>query len=588
MDVDNRQHTWSGNDFAILGLLAAAAIVLGSPGLFTAGLDWSDAPLHTFDGIFILEFVRAWPLDHARDWAEQFYLRHPALGIGVYYPPGFALIEAAVFAIFGVSIAAARATVLAFAAGALALLYDLGRRWFGRASGLFAALLLVTMPHGVAWLRDVMLEWPATFWILAALAAYDRDRQQPRARWALATWAAVVMAFLTKQTAGFIGPVIVLHAHLQPSRAAYWRRAGAAGGMLFAAAVIAVYVTLTKQVAALPSRLLSPEIDLAFYPRHLPEIVGWPLVPLLVPAVAALCIRIRRGPPLLILLAAVAWFAFSSVIEAKEARYFFFALPFLSLALASLLPIELGSTSRERRRADASTSPERQRAGGTARDRSSEPDFANRGNRLSAGWSRVGIALISILTIAQTSIALRQPDRSLPRYAAAVDFLAGRPDGDLVLIDAVRDGQFIFDLYDRPDTRDRIIPIRASKLLYARAAREKYDYRQFVDSPADVVALLDRYGIRYLVIESALPHTSYTDADPPPRRMLRELLAGDARFRRVGSWPLRCGDPAWDAVELQVYEYPACPPRASDTLTFSMPSMGRDVTLRLPPRPTGN
>ena len=574
MDVDNRQHTWNGSDFAILGLLTAVAIVLGSPGLFSAGLDWSDAPLHTFDGIFLLEFVRAWPLDHARDWAEQFYLRHPALGIGVYYPPGFALIEAAVFAVFGVSIAAARATVIAFAAGALALLYDLGRRWFGRAAGLFAALLLVTMPHGVAWLRDVMLEWPATFWILAALAAYDRDRQQPRTRWALATWAAVLMAFLTKQTAGFIGPVIVLHTLLRPGRVAFWRRAGAVGGLLSATTVIAVYVTLTKQVAALPSRLLSPEIDFQFYPRHLPEIIGWPLVPFVVLAFIWSIFRVRQGPYALILLAAIAWFVFCSVIEAKEPRYFFFALPFLELAVSGVFSSIFHPQTSRRQRACEKFFP-----------RSPDTHAGSIDPRESSRTSTAGIAIFLIVVTLLSSRAVRLPIPLLPRYAAAVDLLADRPDADLVLIDAVRDGQFIFDLYDRPDTRDRIIPLRASKLLYARAAREKYDYRQFVNSPADIVALLDRYGIRYIVLESALPHTSYTDADPPPRRLLRDLLTGDPRFRRVASWPLRCGDPAWDAVELQVYEYPSCPPRASDTLTFSMPSMGRDVTLRLPPRP---
>ncbi|OQZ06350.1 MAG: hypothetical protein B6D36_05400, partial [Planctomycetes bacterium UTPLA1] len=150
-------------------LILIAVLLTGAPGITEGGLGWSDAPNHTFDGVFVYEFFRNWPLDHAREWAEQFYLRYPALGIIVYYPPGFAVVEAGLFAIFGVNIAVARATVLVFAFGAGWLMYLLGRRWFDRPTGLLASLLLITCPHGLLWMNDVMLEWPATFWILASV-----------------------------------------------------------------------------------------------------------------------------------------------------------------------------------------------------------------------------------------------------------------------------------------------------------------------------------------------------------------------------------------------------------------------------------
>src|ERR1044071_5957898 len=94
---------------AIAALVIAFAIALmAGPQITQGGLGWSDAPNHTFDGIFILDFIRAWPIDHARAWAEQFYLRYPALGILVYYPPGFAVLEAISFAILCVTLLAAR------------------------------------------------------------------------------------------------------------------------------------------------------------------------------------------------------------------------------------------------------------------------------------------------------------------------------------------------------------------------------------------------------------------------------------------------------------------------------------------------
>ena len=99
----------------------------------------------------------------------------------------------------------------------------------------------------------------------------------------------------------------------------------------------------------------------------------------------------------------------------------------------------------------------------------------------------------------------------------------------------------------------------------------------------DVVALLDRYGIRYIVIESSYPWRHYPEADPAPRQWLRSLLSSDDRFDLLRSWPLDCPDPAWSDVDLRLYIYRDCPPRTADRITLPMPSMGRDVTLSLPP-----
>ena len=155
-----------GPDVACAALILLGVLIVGGPGISKGGLGWSDAPQHTFDGILILELFKQWPIHDLRAWAEQFYLKYPALGILVYWPPGFAVVEAAIFAVFGVSIAAARATVLLYAFAAGLLMFALGWRWFDRWTGLLAALLLITCAHGSLWMNDVMLEWPATFWIL--------------------------------------------------------------------------------------------------------------------------------------------------------------------------------------------------------------------------------------------------------------------------------------------------------------------------------------------------------------------------------------------------------------------------------------
>jgi glycerol uptake facilitator-like aquaporin len=545
----NNSHNHPADLICVIAILLVLALQ-SLPGIASGGLGWSDAPNHTFDGIFILEFFKQHPSGGLCAWAEQFYLHHPALGIVVYYPPGFAIFEAVIFGLFGVNIVTARLTVLLFAAGACLLVYALGRRWFDRWTGLFAALLLVTCPHGTLWLRDVMLEWPATFWILAAVFAYDTDRidfaQGHHRRWAVGLFLCLIMTYMTKQTAGFIFPVLILHAAITGgiARGSYMRQGRFIGPVLLAAICIGAYHLWARQYAALPGQLLRPDFDLSQAINWPGEILGWPLLGVAALGMVTLIARPLNCTHLLLLLWFGAWTGFCLSISAKEPRYFFYAIIPLCFAAPRFL-----------------MAPERMIVWRRDRGR---------------------IVLLSLLVASQWTLTRSQFVGPLPDYAPAVCELAGRADADLVLVDAVRDGEFVFDIYQNKEAQQRLIPLRASKVLYARAAREKYSYQQFVQTPDEIVGLLNRYGIRYIVIESQLPETPYVDADPPPRKLLRELLRSDPRFKLERAWPLRCGDPAWNDVRLCLYSYPGCPPRTSKNLSMSFPAMNREIILQLP------
>lgn len=531
-------------------LILSAILWVAGPGLTAGGLGWSDAPQHVGDGLFVYRFIGDWPLDHPWQWARRFYLQYPSIGLIVYWPPGFALVEAAMFAMFGVSVTTARVTVLGFAFGACWLMDRLGRRWFGNSTGLFAALLLLTCPHGSRWLNDVMLEWPATFWILFAVWAYQKDRDLHRARWAVLFGAAAVGAFLTKQTAGFILPVLLVHALFAADRRRFLLRPALLISVVVAFATTVGYVVLTRRFTALVPQLLAPALDLSVLWRWAPEIIGWPLLPFAVMGGLGLFFKRDRGARGLLAVWLLAWTAFCLMISAKEPRYFFFSLPPLMFAAAGLF----------------------------VRPAAGDDDRRLKPTRRAGLRASVLIALILV----QALLVRRRPTGRLPDYAPAVAALADRPDADLVLVDAVRDGQFAFDVYQNALARHRIIPLRASKLLYARPARARWGYTQFVRDEREILALLDRYAIRYIVIESALPRTHYVAADPPPRKMLRRLLANTDRFTRLGAWPLRCDDPAWDNVELRLYCYDACPPRESKQIDIPVPAMNRVETFELP------
>ena len=542
--LKNSHHT---TDVLFVALILLTLGIVAVPNITEGGLGWSDAPNHTFDGIFILELIKQRPWGHLREWAEQFYLHYPALGIVVYYPPGFAIVEAVMFAILGVNILATRLTVLLFAVGASLLLYALGKRWFDRWTGLFAALLLITCPHGGLWMRDVMLEWPATFWMLAAVHAYERDRASGgQWRWAVALCCCLVMAYMTKQTAGFILPVLMLHALITGGvrRSAYLLQTRFLTSVLIAAGMIGGYHLWAQQYAALPGELLRLDFEIGQMVSWPAEILGWPLLGIALLGLIGLVLSIRRSASIVLVVWFLVWTGFSVCIAAKEPRYLFFSVAPLCLAA---------------------------------------PRFMMKSGRaISWGVDRGRVVLLVLLTAIQLWLSGTKSVGPLPSYAPAVTELVARGDADLVLVDAVRDGQFVFDIYQNPEAKKRLVPLRASKALYARAAREKYSYQQFVQSRADIVELLENYGIRYIVIESQLPNTQYVDADPPPRKMLREFLRDDQRFKLIGQWPLRCDDPAWDDVQLCLYAYPDCPPRNSKTIQMSFPAMKKQIELQLP------
>jgi len=528
-------------DWLATAILIAVTLLFGCREITGGGLGWSDAPQHMMNGAFVRDAVREMPLGRLRPWAEDFYLRHPAIGIIVYWPPGFGMVEAAFFAMAGVSIAVARFAVVAMAAGAVVLLYLLASRWFDRRTGLFAALMLLACPHGQLWLTDVLVEWPAMFWILLTVWLYFRCRDSGRAWAAFATAGAFVMAVLTKQTAGFIGLVLLVHALLDPLARARMKRPASIVSGLLAGCVLAGYFLFARHYAGLTTRLIEFDAsDPFYYFSKLGETAGWPMTLLAAAGILSL-IRSRQAPAGgLLPLWFLAWTGFASLIAAKEPRYFFFALPPLAVWAASCAGVYLA--------------------------------------RVSVG--AVATALVAGLMLVS---AWRSPPARLPRYDAAVHALLDRGDADLVLIDGVRDGQFVVDAYVDPVARSRIIPLRASKLLYARPARERFGLEEFVHSPQDVRQLLDRYGIRYVVMESALPRTEYAEADPPARAVLRETVADQNRFELLAVWPLRCTDPAWNDVELRLYRYRNCPPRTASQITLPIPGMSADVTIALPP-----
>ena len=84
-----------------------------------------------------------------------------------------------------------------------ALVYLLGRRWYGRRTGLLAACLWAGMLHMGKLMYVALTDMLFTMWFTAAIVCADRlvFRRRPSMRrrpWTIALWACMILAAMTK------------------------------------------------------------------------------------------------------------------------------------------------------------------------------------------------------------------------------------------------------------------------------------------------------------------------------------------------------------------------------------------------------
>lgn len=534
--------------------LVLAASVVWCKQITVGGLGWSDAPLHAMDGVFIHDLVRHFPGGSPQAWAESYFAKYPCLGLIVYYPPVFAVVEAAMFAVFGISAAVARLTVVLFALAALLALYWVARQLLDRDSAVFAAAVWAAFPSTVLWSRQVMLEVPAVALVLVCCGLYLKFRSTRRMGWLWAAAAALVLAVLTKQWAAFIGLVMAIDLVVQLG----WRKALTWRTLLLAAVtagLIVGYVVFSWHYAHLSRFLVRGQgwshlLDVrhwAYYLFALPEVLGWAglmfsIIGLLLLAVAE---RVRQVG--FALLWIVVFYVFASVVYHKEPRYFYFVTPPAAMLIGGGLSLAVKGTDLKR-------------------------------------WCE---ALLLVLVCWQFVVSWYVGPGRLSSYRRAASLVhESEPRGalKLVLVDAVRDGQFVFDMRVEQGFEGRAYTLRGSKVLYSRAARMRWQYSPYVETHEDVRRLIDRYGIEYIVVENVPPRTpDWQDFFPPPSRLLREVLADPQRFRKIDEFAV-ADDPrsVWYGVNVEVYRNLQVAPRRSNRLKIPIPAMGRELELILP------
>jgi hypothetical protein len=147
------------------------------------------------------------------DWVTPHYDFIPYLD----KPMFFYWLVAGAYKLFGVSEFSARLPSALAALGCVLLVYDLGRRFASRWSGLWGGLVLLTSPAFMAFSRAVIFDMPLAFFITLALWAFARGEMaggDAGGRFFLVMYGAIAAAMLTKGPIGLAVPALVIGGYL--------------------------------------------------------------------------------------------------------------------------------------------------------------------------------------------------------------------------------------------------------------------------------------------------------------------------------------------------------------------------------------
>lgn len=447
----------------LLALACVALLFMQAP--HGGDFYWSDSPRHALNGVFVMDLIKAMPLDDPAGYAYRYYAQYPALTI-LFYPPLFYFISAPFYALFGVS---QETALLVVALHYLALglgCWRLARYWLPAAPSLAFAALVMWLPEVAFWGRQVMLEVPAfafLVWSAVAVMAYLRGAH---VKWLYLGAALLVLAMYTKIGVAYMGVVYAALVARQHGWAAlrnrhhWWVLILAVLGLVPLAVITLKFGQANVQsVTGIADAVTSRTSwqGWAWYARQIPSQVGWPLA--LLGLAGAAVAAWRRVPGLgLWVLGFAAGYLFFSAIDLKEARHSVFLLPtvvfFAVYLLHELLPRRLAN----------------------------------------------GTLLALVLATAGLTVWTR-PVFYVQGYAqAAAEVARLAPQDSAVMFSGYRDGAFIFNMRAREDRRDLHV-LRADKLLLGISVRRELGVEQKGLTESQIAEAINASGVHYVVMQ---------------------------------------------------------------------------------------
>jgi hypothetical protein len=170
---------------------------------------YSDAPRHALNGVFILDFFSGFQFQNPMQYAKTYYDQYPAITIG-FYPPLVSFIMAAFYAIFGVSHFTAQLCIASFHAGLGVGSYLLARRSLDSLPALAVAVITLTAPVVSMWGSQVMLDVPATCFLIWSVIFLCKWMDESNQRHLVTAVILFIAGLYTKQVIAFLALPVLL------------------------------------------------------------------------------------------------------------------------------------------------------------------------------------------------------------------------------------------------------------------------------------------------------------------------------------------------------------------------------------------
>jgi hypothetical protein len=498
-----------------------------------------DPPRYLMNGLFLYDWIGSgagWRLEDVLNHAERYYARYPALSLG-HHMPFLPVALVPFYAVFGVSVFAARLAILFSFVLSAFLLYRVVTHVYGQTVAGWSAVLFVTSPIMGSFGQRVLAEMPAIALVMVALHLIQRFRASGRLRDYLLFILFATGALFCRPTAAFMFPAYVAFLLMAGGSARFRQRPVAIATLLGVALVTA---------AALATLVLSP-FNAGFVGRVLTEGLRWQAVTavlstlaserplflaLLAGCVAAAVHRDRRVLVPLVWAVSVLGSAVALTGDIEPGRYAVLAVPAYCVVAASLSAY--------------------------GRDRSSRAAIA---------------AVLACAAGLQLWGVLQRPTLEAPGYEQAAAYVLSQTPAATVLYSASIDtGYFVF-FTRKHDSMQRLVVLRSDKLL-TTSLMGRLSVENLIQGPSDIYPILRRFGTRFVVIEDRPSGSAALD-------WLRDELRTD-RFVERGRFPIGDASAELKGVSLAVYEFrEAGEAEPGASLDLNLPLAGRRIRLPL-------
>lgn len=496
-----------------------------------------DMPRYVMNGVYFYDLLKDCsitikPLEHA----ARYFARYPALSLG-HHPLFLAIAEVPFYALFGISIFSARATVLFFLLLAAISWFALIKTIYDDLIALLSTALFVTTPFIISYTQIVMSEIPTLSLMILSAYIFHQYCQTEKKQYLIVFVITVTCSIYAKHVAIFMFPVFFMYYLVKKgTRKLFSKEVILAGFFIFILLLPLVFITLKFSqfnVAGVVNK--STRVSRFFSPNvlyHIKAIWTYHLtLPLAVLSVISTCGSLYRRDKRIVLF--LLWIAgcylLMTYLGSTRARDSIYWIPAFSLlATASITFFQYRF------------------------------------------WKILtSIVLITIVGYQFVGAYSIEPEY-VDGYEDIAKYVVENRKGESVLYQEIKDtGYFIF-FVRKHDPKQDLIVLRSDKIL---ATSKMYGIvKERINSREQIYEILQKYGVGYVVIEdknSGSRSLEWLREEVKTHNfILRKTLLLRSSYRDVNNVPLA------------IYEYKNyTPPKEGVILDMEIPLMGDSIQI---------